>query len=60
MRKISNAVSAAIRKWTGRWFDEDNPRLVWCFFYVCYSALLMLLGSLLFMILIDIMEDYCK
>ena len=58
MQKINRKVmSAAIRKWTARWFDEDNQRFVWCLFYVCYCALMIALGFLLFMIFLDLMED---
>ena len=58
MRKISRkAISAAVMKWTGRWFGEDNQRAVWCLFYVCYCALMLVLGFLLFMIFLDFMED---
>ena len=58
MRKINRkAISAAVMKWTGRWFGEENQRAVWCLFYVCYCALMIVLGFLLFMIFLDFMED---
>ena len=61
MQKIKRkAMSAAIRKWTARWFDEENQRFAWCLFYVCYCGLIILLGFLLFLLFVDFMEDYCQ
>ncbi len=61
MQKINGKViSAAIRKWTARWFDEDNQRFAWCLFYVCYCGLIVLLGFSLFLLFVDFMEDYCQ
>ena len=61
MQKINRkAISAAIRKWTACWFDEDNQRFAWCLFYVCYCGLIVLLGFFLFLLLVDFMEDYCQ
>lgn len=60
MQKINRkAISAAIRKWTARWFDEDNQRFAWCLFYVC-CGLIVLLGFFLFLLFVDFMEDYCQ
>jgi hypothetical protein len=53
-------MTAAVRRWTGRWFDDSNQRLVWCLFYICYSGLLIILGLFLFMIMIDFLEKYCS
>lgn len=55
-----NTMTAAVRRWTCRWFDDSNQRLVWCLFYICYSGLLIILGLFLFMIMIDFLEKYCS